>query len=448
VATSDDHDDHDDHGAVRSAGRIPRNQILLILTVPLIALALMIGLPLPQSQAVTHGLPAAADSGQVRIFENGEFLGSGTLVDRNWVLTTSHHFLRLDSTAYSLRFGAVNDQADESDTSNLRAIDRIELHPDLADVALVHFADPVPPGTWMPSLATQPPTRNAVGRFYSWGPEGHVLKRVVASIIDPVAKENAAEMREVSPEFVLDFPPGIEPMVIDIATEEGDSGAAVLSADGVLLGIHDWGGGYQYVNTSGNFVGALFRLAYEQPVWTYRTWIQRIVSGEGTSGPSPSHDELKRRRLLDRQWEGDLPMTMPPQADVCDPGQPQCNIPDPVWQAATLTGYSHNQGTVPARCATADGNACTFDGVPYVGGATARLPLGAVGVTGTRRVMVWCRTTAALNVGDPPQPVLELSFSNDDDPQGPVGMGWWLVSPDHVTTGTNTPVDTTVFATC
>jgi hypothetical protein len=245
VATSDDHDDlgdHDDHDAVRSTGRIPRNQVLLILTVPLIALALMVGLPLPQSQAVLHGLPAAADSGQVRIFDNNEFLGSGTLVDRNWVLTTSHHFEHLGSTAYSLRFGVVNDQADGSDTSNLRVIDHIELHPDIADVALVHFANPVPPGTWMPSLATQPPTRNAVGRFYSWGPEGHVLKRVVASIIDPVAKENAAEMREVSPDFALDFPPGIDPMVIDIDTEEGDSGAAVLSADGVLLGIHDWGG--------------------------------------------------------------------------------------------------------------------------------------------------------------------------------------------------------------
>jgi hypothetical protein len=111
-------------------------------------------------------------------------------------------------------------------------------------------------------------------------------------------------------------------------------------------------------------------------------------------------------------------------------------------------GYSHNQGTVLAKCAGAEGNSCTIDGVSYAGGVIAQLPLGAVGVTGTRRVVVWCRSTAALSAGAPPQQVLEVSFSNDDDPQGPAGMGWWYVIPDHVTTDTTTPVDTTVFATC
>jgi hypothetical protein len=438
-------------GAGRSSGRLPRRRVLLSAIVPLIALALMVSFPLPRSKAVDGGLPTAYPTGQVRIFENGEFLAGGTLVDRNWVLTVSQYFERLDSTAYSLRFGVVNDHDDGSDTSNLRAIDRIVLHPQAPDLALVHFADPVPSDTWIPSLAAGAPQRYAPARFFSWGRDGHVLSRVRGPIIDPVATANAAVLREDDsiPSFAWDFPSGIDPMVVGVGTRQGDAGSGTFSRNNaVLLGVHAWRADYRYTNESGNLVGDVFIAAYDQPVWQYRDWIQQVISGEGTSGSAPSHDELRRRRLMDRTMDGNLPMTMPPQGDMCDPGQSPCTTPDSTWQAATLVGYSQNQGTVLSRCAQADGNTCTFDGVNYVGGATARLPLGAVGVTGARQVMVWCKSSTALNVGDPPQPVLEVSFTNGDDPQGPVGMGWWLVSPDHVTTDTTTPVDPTAFVAC
>jgi hypothetical protein len=415
--------------------------------VSLIALALTAGLPLPQGKAVKNGHPAEWAAAQVRIFENGDFKGSGTLVDRNWVLTVEHLFDRPDSTAYTLRFGTVNDQDDASGTSNLRTLDRIEVPPGAPDLALVHFADPVPADTWIPSLATQPPTRGDWGLFYGWGPDGHVLNRALGVIIDPVATANAAALREdpTSSVFAEDFPPGTDPMAIGVRSGRGDSGSGVFTFGGFLSGTHVARSGYRYVNGSGNLYGEEFWAGLEQPVWRYRQWIMDTISGAGSS--NPPHDELKRRRLTEGEG-GSLPLTMPPQVDICDPGRPSCSTPDPVWQSAILVGYSQNQGTVLARCVQGDGNACTFDGVGYAGGSTARLPLGAVGVTGTRRVMVWCRSSTALNVGDPPQPVLEVSFSNDDDPQGPVGMGWWYVAARHVTTDTTTPVDTTVFTTC
>ncbi len=314
-------------------------------------------------------------------------------------------------------------------------------------MALVHFADPVPADTWIPSLATQPPARDAGGLFYGWGPDGHVLNRALGVIIDPVATENAAALRD-DPSFASfaeDFPPGTDPMVIAVPTTGGDSGSGVFTFGGILSGTHVARSGYRHVNGSGRLFGEDFWAGYEQPVWRYRQWIMDTINGAGSS--NQAHDELKRRRLNESPG-GSLPMTMPPQVQVCDPGQPACSAPDPVWQAATLVGYSHQQGIVPAKCAQADGNTCTFDGITYVGGATAQLRLGAVGVTGTRHVMTWCRSTTALNAGEPPVPVLEVSFSNDDDPQGPIGKGWWLVTPDHVTTDTTTPVDTTVFTTC
>jgi hypothetical protein len=68
----------------------------------------VVGTVLPRSGAVPTGLRAAHASGQVRIYENGVFEGSGTLVDRNWVLTVARIFERVDSTACSLRFGGVD----------------------------------------------------------------------------------------------------------------------------------------------------------------------------------------------------------------------------------------------------------------------------------------------------------------------------------------------------
>ena len=89
---------------------------------------------------------------------------------------------------------------------------------------MVHFADPVPAGTWFPRLATQAPGVFDWARLYGWGPDGHTLDRRSGLVYDPVAAENAAHLRSVNPVFLADFPSGIDPMVLDLDTVDGRLG--------------------------------------------------------------------------------------------------------------------------------------------------------------------------------------------------------------------------------
>ena len=343
-------------GAVASLSAAGRRRVLArfvrprgrLIVVVLVASALLAGLPWAQSEAV-EGDPAGSSAAQVRFFENGEFVGSGTLVDRNWVLTTIHQFDRPDNPhIYSFRFDEVNDQNDRNDPTHLRSVDRIVFAP-RGDVAMVHFAEPVPAGTWIPQLADRAPGLFDWARLYGWGPVGKVLRRASTLVYDPVATANAAARRAANAVFSARFPPGIDPMVLDLATDWGDSGGGVFSLRGVLAGIHEGRMPYFDVNGSGNFVQPEFRVAIEHPVWQYRQWILDTINGAGSSNPDPDHDELRRRRLDDTE-DGDLPMTAPPQLDVCDDGDPTCSLPDPVWRAATLTAPSGGDGLVAAAC--------------------------------------------------------------------------------------------------
>ena len=416
----------------------PRGRLIVVLLVA--ASALLAGLPWAQSKAV-EGDPAGSSAAQVRLFENGEYVGSGTLVDRNWVLTTMHWFNRPDNPhIYSFRFGVVNDQNDQNDPTHLRTADRIVLAP-RGDVAMVHFAEPVPAGTWIPELADRAPGLFDWARLYGWGPVGNVLHRASALVYDPVATANAAAQRAEDPVFSAAFPPGIDPIVLDIHTHHGDGGSGVFSPRGVLAGIHIGEGPYSDVNGSGNFVQPGFRAAVELPVWQYRQWILDTINGAGPSDPDPDHDELRRRRL-DETEGGDLPMTAPPQPDVCDEGDSNCSLPDPVWRAATLTALSGRDGVVSVACAGGEGNSCSFDGSLFAAGVAGRVKVGS-----GRQVMVWCKTTAVLTVGSRPQPALRVSFTNAEHDEGPIGHGWWDVSPGQVTVG-NGPVDAAPFATC
>jgi hypothetical protein len=161
------------------------------------------------------------------------------------------------------------------------------------------------------------------------------------------------------------------------------------------------------------------------PVWRYRTWVQDTVKGAGSSGTP--HDELKRRRLTDSPG-GELPL-VPPAADVCNEDETGCTLPDPVWQPGSLVGAAQSQGMVVARCSDVAGApACTFNRVSYAGGVSGRFALG-----GAREVMAWCTARVALNVGDPPQDVLMVSFTNTNQRNDAQATGWWYVSPDTVT---------------
>jgi hypothetical protein len=272
--------------------------------VVVVAVASLLAVDLPSSQAVA-GLasrPARGAAGEVRIYENGGFIGSGTLVDRSWVLTAAHVFERPDNPAiYSFRFGTTTDADDANSNTNLRAVDRVVFNPSYPDLLMVHFADPVPADVWIPSLATAEPPRLGAAEIFGWGPAGHALNRALGLIIDPVATENAAAVRASMPAVAAAFPGDIQPMVADLgsATGPGDSGAGVYRL-GVLTGVHIARISYQHLNASGNLFGSPFMASWEQPVWSYRQWIHDTINGAGPSStPPPSNDELKRRRLTE-----------------------------------------------------------------------------------------------------------------------------------------------------
>lgn len=403
-------------------------------------------LPLARAAAVLGGDRSTSNAAQVRIFGDGAFIASGTLVDRNWVLTARHAVV--NGQRYTVRFGGITNR--EDDDSNLRTIDRIVPHPD-TDLALIHFAEPVSPYTWIPRLATAPPQESNDVRQYGWGPNGEVLQRLLVPVIDPVAAENAAALRRSDAIFNVLFPAGVEPMVLDLFTQEGDSGAGAFGTDGSLVGVHSAMARYRHVNGTGRLRGTGFPAAYDQPVWPEADWIRRIINGEGSSSSPPA--EQPPRRQLAELPAGNLPMTQPPQSQVCDPGDQTCRHPAPNWLSGTLAGGGTYRGTALARCAAADDNSCSFNGTSYSAGAQARLPLGptsAPEALGRREVIAWCTTRTPFPGADSPdQQVLRVSFTNADDDDTPVGYGWWDLTPDQVTDPTtDRPADPSGLNAC
>lgn len=405
--------------------------------------------PLPRGAAVRGGLPARSSAASARIFEDGRFAGGATLVDRNWALTVGHIFA--GAGTYTLRFGVVDNSDDQDSIANIRTIDGIVPHPQLADVAMVHFATPVPEGTWIPPLATQAPPRYSAARLYGWGPTGEVLNRALGLVLDQAAVEQAAELRSGFPAFARAFPPSIEPMTVNLVADGGDSGSGIFSADGTLIGVHYASATYGYFDASGDPVGQNYMATYNQPVWLHREWIRRVISGAGSSNAAP-RDELKRRRLTGVEGNT-LPMTLPPQTDLCDPGMTSCTSPVLRWARGVLLGAGNYRGTALARCVAVERNGCSFDGVAAAAGTSARMRLGpssAPNAPGTREVMVWCTADAAFpEAGSPTRPVLRVSFTNADPQKSPIGYGWWDVTPDQVGTGTGrTLLDTSRLTPC
>jgi hypothetical protein len=414
----------------------------------MIALLVLLACVMPTAHvtAVLGGDISTSSAAQVRIFRDGEFEASGTLVDRNWVLT-ARHAVR-DSSHYTVRFGGTNNNGDSP--SNLRTIDRIERH-EHADLALIHFAEPVSPYTWIPRLATGPPLRNSDVRQYGWGPDSTVLRRLLAPVLDPVAAENAAYLRSLDPYFEVLFPEGVEPMVLNLFTQTGDSGAGAFDTAGNLLGIHSGMMSYQNVNSTGRLHGFAYSAAYDQPVWPVADWIRRIINGEGSSSSPPASQST--RRQLAEQPAGGLPMTQPPQDHVCDPDDQACHQPKPIWLSGTLTGGGNYRGTALARCAAAGNNSCSFSNTSYSAGAQARLLLGptsAPDAPGVRKILAWCATQTAFPTADSPsRQVLRVSFTNDDPDDTPTGYGWWDLTPDQVNDPTtNRPIDPSRLSAC
>jgi Trypsin len=438
-------------------GRGPwRRAVRGLLAMTVAVLILLVGAPVLHSQAMAGGRPADSTAGSVRIFLDGKFQGCGTLVDRNWAVTAGHLVEDVDAGALTVRFGVVNGNDDGRDTTNARTIDRVVTHPEGADVALVHFADPVPPGTWIAPLASRAPPRYSAARLYGWGPDGHTLNRAIGLILEPIAQQNADYHRGQSSQFRAAYPGDLQPMAVNVSAEPGDSGGGLFTIDGTLIGIHNGLGDFRYqFNASGKPVGSGGDAAYEQPVWVHQQWIQKVISGEGTSGESTgaSTGGQDRRRLDDEPASGRLPMSLPPQVAVCDVGAPTCTRSMPSWAQGVLLGAGNYRGTAQARCAAVTGNDCSFNGVPSAAGASARMALGpasAPSALGTRDVMVWCRTSTPFpEPTSPTREVVLVSFTNGDPQESPLGYGWWDLTLDQVGTGNGqTLLDTGNLTAC
>ncbi|HEY6794606.1 MAG TPA: trypsin-like serine protease [Kineosporiaceae bacterium] len=413
------------------------------------------GVPLAPGWAV-DGQAARVNPGQVIVYENGEFDGSGTLVSRDWVLLTAHQLEYRDTpSAYTIRFGTVTGSHDPHDRTNLRTIDRFVPPPTGGDLVLAHLSEPVPEGATLIAhdLASAAPARGTMAVLPGWGPDGTVLRYGVGTVYDPVARENADVYRSENGIFRALFPAGIDPMVLNLRTGVGDSGSGVFGADGSLIGVHSGTGSYQHVNGTGNLYGPGYLLPYELPVWVFRRWIQRVISGEGSSSSAPPPGGSPRRRLDDVGGaRGDLPMTSPPPTSVCLPGMTSCT--SPIWEQGVLLGAGNYRGTALARCASVGSSGCSFKGTVYAGGASARMSLGPADAPlapGTREVQVWCTTTTSFpDAASPARSVVRVSFTNAEHSTVQIGYGWWDVTPDQLGTSPTdqTPLDTSRLARC
>jgi hypothetical protein len=394
----------------------------------------------PPGEAV-DGQRATSNPGVVRIFEAGDVVGSGTLVDRNWVLTTGHVFAA-HLSQYTFRFGGTDDSQDGDSQANLRTFDRMAVHPTVPDLVMVHFADPAPEGTTtMPVATTNPFTPDRpLGVLLGWGlppsvTGGSRLRMRLTAVADQDPAANVAALR--AQERDLWSLTGDARMLALHAqlSRGGDSGGALMRG-GAAVALH-WGtGAYRRPNETGSLAGPELHVSYEIALWPYAQWVRSVINGEGTSTPDPApHDELKRRKLEEGENNpGQALMTGPTPC----PGDGFCD-PQPATPLATLVGFSSQQGAAPARCAGSDdGDSCSYDSTSYPKDSPATLQIapppktGIDATTGRRNIIVWCKHTGSLTTGAPPTDLVRFSFTNTDVTEPTPAYGWWDTTPKQV----------------
>jgi hypothetical protein len=393
-----------------------------------------------QGEAVV-GPQATRNPGVVRVYEAGRLVGSGILVDRNWVLTAGPLIIA-DPSQYTLRFGGTDDSQDGNSQANLRRLDRMAGYPTVPDLLMVHFADPVPDGTAIIPIATTnlftPSGR--LGSLSGWGDpqpaSGRSLHVTPVSVIDQNPVANVAALRAQDRD--LWSLTGDAPMLALHAhvSRAGDSGGPLMR-NGAAVGMH-WGAGtYRAPNATGRLAGPERDVSYEIALWPYAQWIRSVINEEGAgSSDTPPHDELKRRKLEEGEntSPGQAVMTGPTSC----PGDGSCN-PTPAAPLATLVGFSSKQGAAPARCAGGDdGDTCSYDTITYPQDSPATLQIapppttGIDATTGRRDVIVWCKLTGSLTTGAPPTDLVRFSFTNTDVTEPTPAYGWWDTTPQQV----------------
>jgi hypothetical protein len=391
----------------------------------------------PPGEALV-GQQAKRNPGVVRIYVQGQQMGSGILVDRNWVLTTGHNFIA-DLSQFTFRFGGTDNSQDGNSQANLRSFDRMAVHPTVPDLAMVHFADPVPDGTAIMPVATTNPFSlyGVIGDLWGWGnPQpGTQLRRAMTVVADQDPAANVAAGRAANPDTWALAGDARMLVLSESVGQRGDSGG-VLTRNGAAAAMHWAAGPYRGTNATGTLAGPAFRVSYEIALWPHVQWIRSVINGEGTSNPDPPpHDELKRRKLEEGDGApGQAVMTGPTPC----PGDGSCD-PEPVTPLATLVGYSTQQGAAPARCAGSDdGDTCSYDTISHPKDSTATLQLapppttGIDATTGRRNIIVWCKHTGSLTTGAPPTDLVRFSFTNTDITEPTPAYGWWDTTPHQL----------------
>jgi hypothetical protein len=378
----------------------------------------------------------------VRIYEAGLMVGSGMLVDRNWVLTAGIAIVA-DPSQYTFRFGGTDDSQDGDNQDNLRSFDRIVSHPEVPDLVMLHVTSPVPGSTpIMPVITSNPFTPASLGGvLWGWGlplsgTGGRELRTKRGVVIDLDPAENVAALRDGFPELWAETGNARMLALHTHISRPGDWGGALMRR-GAAVAMHWGAGAYRRRDTAtGDLAGPSLDVSYEIALWPYAQWIDSVIDGEGTSAPSPPpHDELKRRKLEEGETDqGQAVMTGPP---LC-PGDGSCD-PEPEAPLATLVGFSTQQGAAPARCAGSDdGDSCSYDSTSYPKDSPATLQIapppktGIDATTGRRDVIVWCKHTGSLTTGAPPGDLVRFSFTNTDDADLTPAYGWWDTTPKQV----------------
>ena len=219
------------------------------------------------AQALEYGTPSRADEvASLKIGKAGNFGDcTGTLIDKQWVVTARHCLEAVDNAGTQARFG-------QGDNTQIVDVDSWAVSP-TADIALLHLARTTN-GLTPANISKQLPATGDIGQFYGWSSGSHMARKSIL----PTADMKVTELLELA----------------QFADEAGGSpvGGTLINAHSTTTAGIQGGdsGGPFFVN--GQLVGVLTgstdvdNLDFPSPGITVtslvdaRPWIQQVIAGQ------------------------------------------------------------------------------------------------------------------------------------------------------------------------